>query len=539
MSYLFPRRVLRAQDVLDPIELTQDISPAAERLSGRLNAHNFSETISSTVGVDPEAFYAVEHYEYDAPFNWTGVNPNWGLPDSLWDPGIAFRVQNNFEWNVILEPNSTPAQVTISTGNSVLWVNAYAQYLWFGFDPAGSATWAPSARDQHINGSMTEPANMQFAIRLDGNVLPDTITGIDDMTYRSSVPLKPERQRTGTSILPGPADIRGEQVVALGPPTLPVRVTAAIPVASGDHTIELVVRRVPTINAENIRPYKSSDKVFVFGRQVNVIDLKSFPIDSVAGAEVSAPAWDEEELVTTTEIYGQRVQPIISGYNAVKAGNVQRGAFMHYHLPSALLGSYTTEVVFAGERFNNTMPGQSSSLVTATRYAGAPANGWTLVSDGGAAPGGPLLVSNIPSTVQQKLLVLANVQVRNVQGGTYASTASRAASIRAFALFRLMWRRTGTVNWTSLPETDGMVNNFVWWPCDPSTNPAIADRANRAPMQAYGLEQVEVPLMAMIDVPPGFSVNIGVFCGTSGNTDSADIEFEIRHGSIIVLALRA
>jgi len=29
MSYLFPRRVLRAQDVLDPIELTQDISPAA------------------------------------------------------------------------------------------------------------------------------------------------------------------------------------------------------------------------------------------------------------------------------------------------------------------------------------------------------------------------------------------------------------------------------------------------------------------------------------------------------------------------------
>jgi len=543
MSYQFPRRVLRTQDVLDPIELTQDISPAAERLSGRLNAHNFSSTISSTVPVEPDAFYAVQHYEYDQFFYWDGVNPNWGNPDLNWAPGLAYQVQNNFEWNVITEPasfNSDPAQVTISTGNSVLWINAYAQYLWYGFDDPPTTTWFPTPRDQHAHGAMTTPANIQFAIRVDGNIVPESITGIDDMTYRASVPIRQSVQRTASSILPGPADIRGSQIVALGPPVLPVRVSAMVPVQAGEHTVELVVRRVPVINGNSIKAYKSSDKVYVFGRQVNAIDLKSFPVDSVTGSEVSAAGWDEEDEITTASIYTARVQPIITRSNAIQEGNLSRGALMHYHLPSALLGAYSVEVMFSGELFNNTMPGQGSTTTTTTRYAGAPTNGWTLVSDGGASPtGGTLLVTNIPAAVDQKLLVLANVQVRNLRGGVDASLTTRAASIRSFALFRLMWRRSAFAPWTAVNESDGMVNSFVWWPSDPSTNPDPADAANRQPMQAYGLEQVEVPLMALITVPAGTPVQVGMFCGTAGQSEGTDTEFEIRHGNIVVLALRA
>ena len=546
MSYLFPRRVLRAQDVLDPIELTQDISPAAERLSGHLNAHNLNQSIASTVAVQPDAFYAVQHYEYDQFFYWDGTNPNWGNPDLNWAPGLAYQVQNNFEWNVITEPvsfNSDPAQVTISTGNSVLWINAYAQYLWYGFDDPPTTTWFPTPRDQHAHGAMTTPANLQFAIRVDGNIVPETITGIDDMTYRASLPIRQTVQRTASSILPGPADIRGSQIVALGPPVLPVRISAMVPVQAGEHTVELVVRRVPVINGDSIKAYKSTDKIYVFGRQVNAIDLKSFPTDSVGGSEVSAPAWDEEDPVTSASIYTARVQPIITRSNAVQEGNLARGALMHYHLPSALLGAYSVEVAFTGELFNNTMPGQGVTTTTTTRYAGAPANGWTLVSDGGASPtGGTLLLTGIPATVDQKRLVLANVQVRNLRGGVDASVDAdgnpnrRGASIRSFALFRLMWRRSAFAAWTAVNESDGMVNSFVWWPSDPSTS---TSPVLRVPLQAYGLEQVEVPLMALITVPAGTPVQVGMFCGTSGQSEGTDTEFEIRHGNIVVLALRA
>ena len=56
MSYIFPRRVLRPGDVLDPQELTEDITPAADRVSGKLNMHNFDQGVASTIVVDGEAY---------------------------------------------------------------------------------------------------------------------------------------------------------------------------------------------------------------------------------------------------------------------------------------------------------------------------------------------------------------------------------------------------------------------------------------------------------------------------------------------------
>jgi hypothetical protein len=557
MSYIFPRRVLRAQDVLDPIELTLDISPAAERLSGRLNAHNFNQNIAASVPVQANTFYALGHYQFSVPFIWTGASPNWGYPDAAFAPGFAYQVQNNFEWNTITQTaGGTPASFTISTGNSVLWINAYAQYLWYGFDRT-SAFWTGfTPRNQHRHEAQYEPANMQFAIRVDGNIIPETITGIDDLTYRPSVPLKPRTQRSSASILPGPADIRGEQTAALGPPCLPVRLGALVPVQAGIHIVDIVVRRAPLINSSEIKTYKSSDKVYIFSRQLNVIDLKSFPTDSVGGSEVSAPAWDEEELITTTEIYTDRVQRIITRSNAIKEGNLSRGALMHYHLPSPLRGAYTTEIHYpTGEIFNNKMPGQNSDTVTLTHYSGSPPTGWALVTDFGAAPGGPLYLSAIPTLTAQKILVLANVQVRNIKGGALAGTGDqRAAEIAAFALFRIMWQSTteAATTWHSgttpgaVPSavSDGMVNNFVWWPSDPTSGVDPTDPLQRAPLPAFGLEQVEVPLMMLIDlstVSPSIpAVNIGMFCGTSGLALSTTAcEFEIRFGSITALAFRA
>lgn len=544
MSYIFPRRLLRAQDVLDPIELTLDLSPAAERISGRLNAHNFNMDIASTVSVDPEAFHALAHYKKSVAFN-TGplsAPDAWGWPDHL-IPADAYGVQNNFEWQAILDSAKVPALVSMTTGSSVLWVNAYAQYLWQGFDRTRFTTAPPYKA--HAYDAQVDPANVQFAIRLDGSIVPDTITGMDEVIYRASMPVKPQRQRSTTSTLPGPHDLRGEQIVALGPPCLPIRISACLPVQAGDHTVEIVVRRVPIVRGqgEDTRNYKSGDRVYVYSRQVHVADLKSFPVDSVTSTDISVPAFEEEDTVDHAAMYTQRVQPLIAGYNAVAEGNLQRGALMHYHLPSVLLQKKTTEVNFGSAiDFNSIYNG--TSTVTLSAYTGA--FGWTPVSDGVNT----IKVTNIATTVGRKIFILANAQVRNIQGGSDVDlvTEWRAARIDAFAFFQLMYQKTTDTptTWNAITESRALINNFVWWPKKPWTSPVALgglnyyQKAQASP--AYGLEQVEIQLMAELDysaIGGTGLINIGMFGACLRVDNGVPVEYQIQYGSIQVLAFRA
>jgi hypothetical protein len=559
MSYLFPKRALRAGDVLDPTDLTEDIAPAAERVSGRLNAHNISETISSSVGVDEEAYYAIYHYVRSAGFIWSTATPgSLGVPDAGGtESSFASPIQNNFEWQSL--DNATYGTVRVSpiTGMSVLWINAYAQYLWYGFDrTAYGPTWwsaAPGSRDpgQHRNGAMTRPCGLQFALRVDGNIIPETITGIDDTTYRASTPIKPTSQRVDTVLLtPGPADIRGEQICSLGPPCLPIRVGACVPVSPGDHVVELVVRRVPfvfsrargAVESGGTAAYGGYDNLYVFARQLNVIELKAHPVDSVAAFEVSAPSFIEEEVLSTAAVYTDRVQPVVAAYNAVGEGALQRGALAHYHLPSALLGAATTERSYAGSGpvFNNWIPStELLDTVTLTGYAGTPGVGWKLIDDSGVDP---ISVTNFDVQSQCKVLVLVNMQVRNIKGGSEVSSRGnsevRTGAIDQFALFKIMYQLTTatSTDWVGVNESIGMVNDFVWWPKTPPSG--SADPLAEPAADEYGLEHVEIQLMALLTFN-GFSlnrrINIGVFGGVANN----GCTYQVGRGNIIALKLRA
>jgi hypothetical protein len=542
MSYIFPRRLLRAQDVLDPIELTLDLSPAAERISGHLNAHNFNMDIASTVSVDKAAYHALQYYQKDVGFDTGPLYPpdGWGWPDHL-IPADAYSVQNNFEWQSILDSGAVAAQVALTTGGSVLWVNAYAQYLWQGFDwTKRTGVISDMAYKQHAYGSQTSPANIQFAIRLDGSIVSETVTGMDEVIYRSSIPIRQTKQRSGTTPLPGPHDLKGEQIVALGPPCLPIRITACLPVQAGDHTVEIVVRRVPLVGATSSTSYLKGDRVFVYSRQVFVADLKSFPVDSVASTDVSVPSFEEEDDLTNATMYTQRVQPLIAAYNDVAEGNLQRGALMHYHLPNVLLQKRTAEVTYAAPvAFNSYFNG--TSTVTLSSYTGAA--GWTPITDGVA----PLRVTNVATTAGRQILVLANAQVRNIEGGSDTDVISlvTAARIDAFAFFQIMSQKTTdpATTWNSLGESRALINNFVWWPkkswtgSDPLNLPTLASADPR-----YGLEQVEIQLMVLLDYSAigGVSpINIGVFGACLRTQSGQNTEYQIRYGSIQVLSFRA
>lgn len=579
MSYLFPKRALRAGDVLDPTELTEDIAPAAERVSGRLNAHNISQTVQPTITVDDEAYYKISHYAQAAGFRWYDDPsstpgslwvPDWGNSTlGGWDPTpAASAVLNNFEWQTLDSTTYGTVRVSVSTGNSVLWVNAYAQYLWFGFDPTagvyGTTRWytsypSPSSPGQHKNRAMEQPCGLQFAIRVDGNIIPETITGVDDTIYRASIPLKPTTQRTDTILLaPGPADARGEQICALGPPCLPIRVGACVPVSSGDHTIELVVRRVPFVGTTNrgsstgtTVSYGPYDNIYVFARQLNVIELKAYPVDSATAFEVTAPSFSEEETLSTASLYTDRVQPVITAYNAVEAGGLQRGALMHEHLPSALLSAATTEREYGtGPVFNNWIPStELLDTVTLTGYAGTPGVGWKLIDDSGADP---ISITSFGAQQVCKVLVLVNMQVRNIGGNVALGVSGepgqvtganddrsspRFGDIKDFALFKIMWQRVtdSSTDWTGVNESIGMVNNFVWWPKTPSSGSASLETP---PNSAYSLEHVEVQLMALLDFDTASLsnvINIGVFGGVAND----GCEYQVGRGNIIALKLRS
>lgn len=557
MSYIFPRRRLRSQDILDPIELTLDLSPAAERLSGHLNAHNFNANIASTVDVEPEAVTDTWVYRLAVPFGdthpATALEPWTGLPDELVPaPGTAnedaYKVQNTFEWQAIADHTGATALVTLDTGSAVLWVHAFAQYLWYGFqlqvdDRVAYPRW------QHASGADQRGVNLQFAIRLDGSVLEDTITGIDNAVYQASMPLKPLKQcdTTTTTVLPGPHDVRSQQICAIGPAAGGPRISACIPVQAGEHTIEIVVRRVPLYVSladydagsltDSMPEYTSVDNVYIMSRQILVTELKTFPVDSVVSTDVSVPSFEEEDPITNTTMYVERVQPLMAAYNDVQEGNLQRGALMHYHLPPVLRDQNTTRAVlltpFPGELYNCVYPGFNSAVIASSKYDATPKVGWFMISDGFQ----DIKVSSINIALKQRVVILANLQIVKIDGGkikVYIGTGDiNKEYCGSFAVFRLMWRISGTGDqaWQPLKESTAMVNAYSW----------------KAEARNADYEFAEVMLMAEFPIGPlaATTIDVAAFGAVMNGEGSSfspnnpqETEFAVKRGSIITLSLR-
>ena len=540
MSYQFPRRVLRDQDVLDPIELTLDLSPAAERLSGRLNAHNFNQNIASLLDVDASAFYRTRIYRKAVAFGDdhapTLAEPWNGFADAT-VPANAFLVQNGFDWQAIGTAGDLSV-VSLTSGQSVLWVHTFAQYLWYGFADMFNGSHPGATFDkQHLSTAEKNPVNLHFAIRVDGSVIPETITGIDDQIYMASLPVKPVEQRnTGTpTVLPGPQDVRSQQICAIGPAAMPIRISACIPVQAGDHTVELVVRRVPLQLFAETPDYTEFDQVYVFSRQVVVTELKSFPDDSTVATDVSVPAWEEEDTITNTTMYVQRVQPLIAAYNAVQPGNLARGALMHYHLPATLRSTTTTREVFTtafpGVKYNNIYPGFASTALASTKYSGSPAIGWFMIEEGGVKE---ISAKNISIAQAGRLLIMANLQIINIDGGLV--TVRRGPPIGGtfpapycggFAAFRLMYRITGSANWVALTESTALVNSYMW---DTDYEFAEVHLLAELPLGPVAATTIEVA---------AFGCVLNAYSLGDVSPNPQQNEFAVRRGSIVVLNQRA
>jgi hypothetical protein len=226
------------------------------------------------------------------------------------------------------------------------------------------------------------PAQVQFALRVDGVIITETITGRFDNEQGAFGPARIIDARDNTAGATGIMAARfKERPDAVNIPMYTVRLTATVDVEPGTHVVELVVRRVPCGRRRSFQlpppevgdppaeaPTPKSSRVYVYNRQLTVTDVSVEPVGtSRFGATVTVPAFAEEDTVSRASLYEQRIEIIGEAYNDVETFQVARGAINGDHL-----GEFSTVLGVAAVAERRV--GASATLSTGLHRYGYPSS---------------------------------------------------------------------------------------------------------------------------------------------------------------------
>ena len=492
MAYIFPKRKLRDSDVLDPVEMNEDFVSAAELAASNLDQHNFSAGINPTVGAGAYWNFYYAKVLADPGF---GSPPSYATPvpfdgfDVDEGPTNGVQISNVEAWTPL-----TDLTQTVTTSSSSLWLTAQLQYIWEGFDgnsPSYSGHRYSQETIPHVTGGSTVrrtdrqaiQAGVKFAFRVDGVIVPGTVTGDKNLTSRMTFPVKPtaSKDAEGTSQT-GPGEEYLIGVEALGPECLPVRLSTVHEVAPGTHTVEVVCLRVPVTTpqfeyaggdpggfgltaAKTVSypmSYDGTNRVWVMNRQLLVVDLPSYA-GSSAASTTTVPAFEAEDEFSAQSIGLERMQPVRDSLNDIDPGNAARASMTHFHLPS-MIGSATQQVSIespsTGPQTTSTTsqyPGWGDTAGSSTFDTSGSGTGWYLVK---SVSGTDLKTSSFTITEDSALLILADVQlktVRDLQWKTWSSGAFKRADY--FGAFCIGYKLNGASELTRT-ETEAFVNSY-------------------------------------------------------------------------------
>jgi hypothetical protein len=288
---------------------------------------------------------------------------------------------------------TAPGSITTSSDGEVdLWINAFVQYVRNGFgrtfdsflDPAMSAA-SPSAYAAHnpalgsyggdtspldygvrfvppidmeiVNPSRAacshvsmghSPADVQFAIRVDGQILEETITGkrnthertplgmrnvetraVDNDAVHTDKPSAGLSKPSGGNLNQKMPGNRSPTVrsAGLGPEVFGTRLSTVVRMGAGSHKIEIVARRLNNVDGIYNLP---NDAVGVLNRQLSVTSISRDRHVSQSMAPSNLPAFDTEDplqLIAPTQTLEKLLNNIPP--NAVKSNSLR-----HQHLKS-------------------------------------------------------------------------------------------------------------------------------------------------------------------------------------------------------------
>ena len=489
MPYIFPKRVLRQEDVLDPVELNEDFVPAAEVGSGKLNAHNIEATTSLTLETDGTSCpYYKKHYvkvENSASFGISGAHT---LPRSS---GNTHLVKNDMEWDLVESMTLSP-----TTGLSTLWITGRVQYLWLGWTtvsetsfPVSDAAYGTANKTLHGHRwSFAEvPARVQFAIRVNGAVLPHTVTGKVDPFESPVLPAKPTKQRETTGAnprFPGPAMVWEDQPTACGPECLSIKIGAAVPVQPGTHTVEIVARRVPPLKQEIYDGTGLSDTtdweenfVAVFNRCLFALDIPTYPATGSEAFSIDVPAYEAEQVVSKESLGMKRINFVRDSLNALEPGALARGALCNQQLPSAVIDK---DIATLTPSSNITVSSSYPGYGITTEASSSSGTGWYVLRPSSTAT--PLKTSTFSLSHQSIFVITGNVQVKNIRTDKLDSEVDR------FAAFTIGYSDSSG-NFFTIPVSEAYVNHYAAWHASQGAPSADEWRFD---------EDIDVPIFAVI-----------------------------------------
>ena len=479
MPFIFQKRVLQNEDVLDPIELNEDLQTVKVVSGGNLDLENIE-------GIGPQGFKSLAipdkeaYYKYHTATNKT-VEPSFDeeRPLTLNDQGVnqprfdvdsppadLFLVPNTNSWTVVADTT-----ITVTTGQANLWINGWLQYVrngWsFNFNNFGAdgdvATTVSNISQlglHHLSNGFFG-SRVHFAIRVDGRVIEWTITGKQDIFSRSSLGMKPvQSMKKDKGKLPG-TRVPDTRAVSPGPEVLPIRIGTIFPVEPGTHTIEIVARRVPR---RKFVMQEKEDVIGVHSRELHVIEMPIHAIQTLSSdvSDKQVFVFESEDPVDNSTL-GSTVSNLADENNDLKAGNIRREALFNTQLPSKVISCLQTTIdndhtiLKAAPHW----PGTVLDTVSSSSFGW----GWYQLRDSSTV----LEVTTEERFLDDDIIILmANISLREVSNRGDISSAGRF--LDGFGAFRFGMRdnvtSSGSEDWklspTTGPGSTGYVNSFNW-----------------------------------------------------------------------------
>jgi hypothetical protein len=500
VAHTFPPRAFRPAEVADPDALNEVLQDAAAKLGGRLNEHDVSSEVLGKLDISSTEAY------YDGKQILRKVAPNWNVAAGFYatiggaGPDVAATIKEDANWQAIVDDSGTAALSLDQTcsGGDTLVVFALCQHVgWNGSDTTTAA-------------KISRPLMLQYAVRLDGVVVDETITG-------AKLWPDPPPQEWYRATPTGGAEydyrhvLRVQNTYGVSSAVHATRLFHSFPVAAGTRTVDVAIRMLPMSDYNAV----VVSTVQVLNRRLFVLRIKGQDPGSGDAPNVNVAAFDDGHVLTAADLAANSFNVLRDNVNNVANANLERGVFRHEHLDTLVFGM----------KVKLATPGAPTAAITSVYPGyGSTAAGWTAVDAGG---GTFFRLDNTWdfSATPGVFVVLANVQVRNVKwtGGSAPSSNIQAIGILCLRITNSV----GTV--TVLGETEVCVNGHNF------TNDAAAD--------SDPIED-DLPLMWVVDTTTLSAPNkhiarvevVGaVWDGAAG---TANVEMDTYRGMICAFALK-
>lgn len=420
MPHIFPPRKLVTGEVADPIKLIDLTQPLVAKLTGRLNEH---DVYAATGGTNTFPYAKLDgsvYYEVDQVYN--AVDPKFadgaaaGYPWATPDATDGWTLSDEPAWAVVGNGllSGDGLVVTLSTGEDRIFVVAHVQYAaWMADGTGANAKLSPSA---------SNPLRIQFAIRVDGAVIEETITGAalwPDPPPQAFYRVEPESATTEYDF----RQVRYVQnAVGLSPALHPVRLTWAMPVMEGEHTVEIVARRIPQSDGKT-EENGDGATVQALNRQIHVFRIKGHSKGDGNAPTLSVNALEDGDTLGVANLLTNRFYAVRDEINDLTGASLERGALRHEHLASVVAGADVKAITpNAAVPVGGTYPGFGTNSAE-----------WQVVNDGAGAN---LEITNggagwDVSTGDGYLVAMANVQVHRIN---WTAPSTNVRGIGCFVL---------------------------------------------------------------------------------------------------------